>query len=293
MADSSGQADIRGIDINRVAKSFADEEIIFKRFILVSKASARELRWYKKTAGYLDSVDTTGITASQIDNTSFRSRPVVVEPSWTRQTSYVRKYFVESPLISDEDIKDTDIDILMTNVRDLVRAVARRVDTRIYNVLTESQSPSDINSAAAVGTGWDDATNGNPIEDILVAQKNIRSNGYDWRGGVIAMDSLAYQQLLTFLISTKGSSIPSFSSEKVVSAAVMNLLGMNVVVSENVVTDSVAVFAKTAVRWKSFMNLKSVVIPEPLIGTKIRVVEEGEAILEQPKAVSLITDTTT
>jgi len=137
MADSSGQAQIRGIDIDKLAKGFADEENQFKKICMVTATKAREIRWYQKTSGFLDSADTSGITASQIANTGERSLPVVVEQSWTRQTSYVRKYFVESPTISEEDIKDSDIDVLGTNVRDLVRAVARQVDARIYSVLVE------------------------------------------------------------------------------------------------------------------------------------------------------------
>ena len=113
---SSGEANIRGLDIDKLAKGFGDEQNQFKKVCTLSTTAAREIRWYKKTSGFLDSTDTTGITASQIANTAERALPVVVEQSWTRQTSYVRKYFVESPTISMEDIKDTDVDILATNV---------------------------------------------------------------------------------------------------------------------------------------------------------------------------------
>ena len=146
MADTSGMADLRGLDIDKLAKGFADEQNIFKKFCTVTNTSAREIRWYSKTAGFLDSTDTTAITASQIANAGFKSRPVVVEQSWTRNTSYVRKYFVESPTISEEDIRDCDIDILATNVRDLTRAVERQVDARIYTVLTTA---SGVQTGAA------------------------------------------------------------------------------------------------------------------------------------------------
>jgi len=294
MADASGQADIRGINVDKLAKGFADEENVFKKWVVVSKTSAREIRWYKKTSGFLDTPDTTGITASRIYNVGERALPYVVEQSWTRTTSYVKKFFVESPTISEEDIKDTDIDILATNVRDLVRAVARQVDSRIYNVITESQSPSDINTAAATGTGWDDTSSGNPIIDILTAKRNIRTNGYNPEGGVIAMDSLAHRDLMNYLITVKGSSIPQYSSEKVKTGVVMEILGLNVLVSENVVTDSVAVWVPNrSATWKQFMPLSSVVITDPGIGRKIRVWEEGECLLTDPKSVHLITDTTT
>src|SRR3990167_114249 len=148
--DSSGQAEIRGLFIDKVAKGFADEENQFKIICTVTSTSAREIRFYRKTAGFLDSTDTTGITASQIANVAPGARPVVVEQSWTRVTSYVRKYFVESPWLSEEDIKDSDIDILATNVRDLVRAVERQVDSRIYSVVSTDMALTTASTAA-----WD------------------------------------------------------------------------------------------------------------------------------------------
>lgn len=301
MADSSGQKDIRGIDIDKLAKGFAEEANIFKKFVTNSKTSAREIRWYQKTSGFLGSVTTTGITGDRIMGVAEKSLPSVVEQSWTRQTSYVKKFFVESPTISMEDIKDSDIDVLATNVHDLVRAVARKVDLRVYSVLTEAAAatptvpnPSSVNSAAAVGTGWDDGTNGNPVTDILVGKRNIRVQGYNPEGCILLMNPIEHQFLLSWLISTKGSSIPAFSSEKVRSGVVMELLGCNVVVSQNATTDYVVMWVPDrAATWKNFVPTTSVVIDEPGIGKKIRVWEEGECILTDPKAVHVITDTTT
>ena len=258
----------------------------------VSTTAAREIRWYQKTSGFLDSVDTTAITGSQIANTSFRSLPVVVEQSWTRQTSYVRKYFVESPLISEEDIKDTDIDILATNIRDLVRAVANQVDTRIFNVLSESLSPSNILTTAATADGWDDASTGNPILDIMVGNQKIRAQGYDAKEVVLYINSIEHKNLLNYLINVKGSSIPSFSSQKVMTGVVMEILGNQVIVSENATTDYALQFIPNrSCTWKQFMPITSAVITDTGIGRKIRVWEEGEALLTDPKSVHLITDT--
>lgn len=301
MADKSGEQDIRGINIDKLAKGFADEENVFKKFVTNTKTSAREIRWYQKTSGFLDSESTSGMTKSLISNVGERSRPTVVEQSWTRQTSYVKKYFVESPTISMEDIKDSDIDILATNVRDLVRAVARKVDLRIYSVLTEADAstptvpnPTNVNTAAAQGTGWDDGTNGSPVKDILVGKRKIRQASYNPEGAVILMNPIEHEFLMDWLISTKGSSIPQFSSEKIRSGVVMEILGCNVLVSENATTDYVVMWVPDrAATWKSFVPITSVVMDEPGIGKKIRVWEEGECILTDPKAVHVITDTTT
>ena len=296
MADGSGQQDIRGLDIDKLVKGFADKVFILKNFANVSSTKAREVRWYQKGVNFvslLDSVDSTGITASQILNTSDKSLPTVVEQKWTRKTSYVQKYFVESPMISMEDIKDVDVDILATNIRDLVRAVANQVDAQIYDVLTEGQSPTDILNTASTQNGWDDVVAGDPILDILNAQQLIMAQDYDISNGlVIMMNPIEHKHLLHYLISVKGSSIPQFSSEKVETGVLMTLLGASVVVSTTAKTDSVVVFIKgKSVTWKQFMPMTSVVMDEPGIGKKIRVWEEGVSLLTDPKSVHLITDT--
>jgi len=285
MADTSGMAEIRGINIDKLAKGFADEEIIMKKFCSVSPTSAREIRWYQKTAGFLDSTDTTGITASQIANTSFRSQPVVVEQSWTRQTSYVKKYFVESPLISDEDIRDCDIDILATNVRDLVRAVERQIDLSIYNVLTESDTPATIQTIA-ITDEWNDTANCVPISDLLTGKEYLVNYNYNAEGAVFMCRPDVARFLLNYLISVKGSSIPQFASDKMSNGVIMEVLGLKVVVSTVVTADKAVLFVpQRACTWKSFMDISSTVVDEPMIGKKIRVCEEGVAILSDPKAV--------
>ena len=292
MADSSGQAEIRGINIQKLVTGFADEASLLKGLVRKSPTEAREIRWYQKTAGFLDSTDTTAITDSRIANTASLALPTVVEQSWTRKTSYVRKYFVESPTISEEDIKDSDVDILATNIRDLVRAVANQVDIRIYNVITESLSPSDILTTASVADGWDDAVTGNPILDIMIGNRKIRAQSYDTNGIVLYINPIEHQNLLNYLINVKGSSIPSFSSQKVVTGQVMEILGNRVIVSQNATTDYALQFIpNTSAAWKSFMPLTSAVINDEGIGRKIRIWEEGEALLENPKSVHLITDT--
>ena len=289
MADTSGQADIRGLNIDKLAKGFADEDNVFKQFCTIATTEAREIRWYKKTSGFLDTPDTTGITASQIPNVAERALPRVVEQSWTRQSSFIRKYFVESPTISMEDIKDTDIDILATNVRDLVRAVARQVDKRIYDVLTTDNG----NTTAATAT-WDNGTqtNVNIVKDLLTCKKLIREDGYNPEGAFLLLTPKDHELMNTNLIFTKGANIPEWSSGQMANGVVSKILGLNVIVSTNVDADeAMVVVNKRAMTWKTFMPITSVVIDDPGIGKKIRVWEEGEAIMTDPNAACAITNT--
>lgn len=271
-----GQSDIRGIDIQKLAVGFADEENIFKQFLTVTPTSAREIRWYQKTAGFLDSTDTSGITASQVANTAQLALPVVIQQSWTRQTSYVREYFAESPWISDQDIKDSDPDVLATTVRDVVRGVENQVDIRIYGQLSGSFALSGV----AAGTGWGDATNGNPIQDLLSGSRLIRAQRYNVNDLVVIMSPLAYQNLMTYLITTKGSSIPAFSSELAKDGVLMRLLNNRIVVSANADNPTVIQFVpQRAATWKTFTPITTAIIDNPLIGRKIRAKEEGEILV--------------
>ena len=298
--DKAAEQDIRGLNIDKLAKGFGEILPTFKNLVQVSKTKARQIRWYRKglslatAQNALDTPTTQGVTKSLMTNTSFKSRPFAVEQSWERQTSHIKKFFVESPMISIEDIKDNDVDVLAGNVRELVKAVHFRVDQRIYDVLTEATvsgtpNPSNVNTTASVD-GWQATGTCNPILDLLNAKMELSDSGYDPEGAFCLMTPLEHRSLLNFLINTKGSSIPPFATEKVRSGVVMELLGLKIVVSSNATDDWVITFLKSAVTYKSFMPLTSVVMDEPGIGKKIRVWEEGEALLTDPRAVHILSD---
>ena len=298
--DGSAEADIRGINIDKLAKGFGTIASTFKQYVSVSKTKAREIRWYRKglslaTAGDpLDTPTTQAITKSMMANTSFKARPYVVEQKWERQTSYIKKYFVESPLISIEDIKDSDIDILAGNVRDLVHAVGFKVDRRIYDVITEATTsgtpnPTTVNFTAATD-GWSTTATCDPILDLLNAKMEITAAGYNPEGAVCLMNQAEAKSLLNYIISVKGSSIPGLATEKTKSGVITGILGLRIVSSPNATTDWVVTFVPgRAASWKSFMPITTAVINEPGIGKKIRIWEEGEAMLTDPLAVHILT----
>jgi len=229
-----------------------------------------------------------GVT-SLVANTSSKTLPVAIEPSYTRTTSYVKKYFAASPLISIEDIKDCDVDIWADMIKDIVRKVNYEVDARIYTVL----SGAGCGTAAAIDE-WDVDATCDPITDILLAIRSIKSNGYETTDLVMYINSIEYKNLLRWIINVKGSSIPNFSSNKVESGKLMELLGVKIVVSENATTDQAVIFVPNkAVIWKEFMPITSAVVDDPGIGKTVRVWCEGEAIRPNPYAVYKITNTAT
>ena len=69
------------------------------------------------------------------------------------------------------------------------------------------------------------------------------------------------------------------------------MLGWGVSVTTNVTEDyAYMILPGTSLAWRQFTPITAVKIVEPLIGTKIRVAEEGEALLEHPRSVTVIQD---
>jgi len=286
MADTAAQAEIRGIDIKKLVEGFADVDIVLKKYCRVVGCTAREIRWYSKTAGYLTSPVTTGITTDMIE-TSSKAMPVAIENSYTRTTSYVKKFFSSSPMLSIEDLKDSDPDIWGDIIQDAARAVNKKVDSRILTVL----DAAGCNTAAAAGNGWNVDADADPLYDFLLAIETIESYGYSSSDLVAYMNPAEKKWLLRWLITVKGSSIPGFSSSKVDGGDLMQFLGVRIVSDPNRPTDTVTIFSPAkAVVWRDFMSTTSAIIDEPGIGKTVRVWCEGEAIRPNPRAVYKLTD---
>ncbi len=286
MADTASEADIRGVNIVKLVEGFADVNIVLKNYCRVVKETNREIRWQSKTSGYLTSPTTTGVTTDMIE-TSFKAIPVTIENSYTRTTSYVRKWFATSPLITIEDLKDSQPDIWGDIIKDVVIAVNKKVDSRILTVL----DASGCQTGAAAGSGWNVDSDADPVIDFLTAIEAIEGEGYSSADLICYMNPAEKKYLLRWLITVKGSSIPSFSSEKAGSGELMSLLGVKIVSDPNRPTDTVTFFSPSkAVIWREFMPTTTAVIDEPGIGKYVRVWCEGEAIRPNPNAVYKLTD---
>lgn len=285
-----GESTIRGINVTKMLKGFAEENLIFKKMVTNSKSTAEEIRWYQKTAGFLDTTDSTGMTASRIPALGRLSKPETITADFTRNTSYARKFAFESEPIPIEDIKGSDVQVLQTHVRDVGRAIAKQVNDRIYNILTESQSPVNINSTASTAA-WDDGSV-NAIKDIMTGIRKIMTNNYV--PDTLLLSPIDYQNLVIYLVDTKGSSIPEFSSDAVKTGMVGRFLGLNVVVSNSVAADSACIAAmKQAVTYQEFMPMSSAIITDEGVSKTFRGWTIGEALLTDPKAVHLTTNTQT
>jgi len=292
MADTRGMQDIFGLDIDRLAKGFGKQMYTFLAECQVRTMKGDSVRWFSKTAGTL-----VACGASVTKNVSPGARPTTLEVSWSRTTSYKKKYFVEG-FLDEEDISDSEIDTLATTIRDLTEVIVRDRDEEIWDVMSEGQSPSAIQTFATTSVGGDqwDAPNyaGNPIADIMRAKRLIQNEGYNPEGATLLLDLVGYESLVNWLISGKGSSIPAFASEKIKTGVVMNLLGVNIKVSKNVTPDyALMIVPKRAVTYSESEGITAEVFRNSKVGRNIEVSCSGIAYRTDPLAIVLITDINT
>lgn len=285
MADTVGMADIRKQDLDSAVKGFALTEYIFANLVNNSRMTGDSIKWYQETATELSAISPGSVETSPL------AKFHTLEPSWTRNISYFKKWG-DTGLIAREDIKGSDIDVLGRTMLRLTRKVTQQVDSHIYNVMTESQSPSAIGTAAATAP-WDTTASCKPILDILKGLQNIAENNYKLDNIYVAMNPQSYTDFVNYLIAS-GSAFPSVAGEVLKNGVVgkIPILNTTVIVSNQVVADSVWVGdPKAACTLHTFEELQAQKEEVLGQGTKIAVWMSGVAVLTDPKASYLISNT--
>ena len=286
MADTSGQAEIRGIFLDKKARNYQNEESIFYKEVNVQKSPSREIRYYQRTSGYLTATSPASIVIAE------GTLPFVLETSWSRNPAYTKKYSLDSPMITVEDEKDSEVKVFMDNLEEITGAVVNERDGDIFDVATEDQTPVNINDVTSTAA-WDAASGQDPNEDVAEAVKLIREQT---KRKVINpklyVSAKGEKDLKVWLTSIKGSSWSELASKMVVDGVLTRFGGCSVVVSENVTADYALVgdLKKSTDYWE-FFSLTTAIITEPLIGRKIRVMTNGIATLTRPKFNALISNT--
>ena len=286
MADTSGQALIRGINLDKKARNYQNEESIFYKEVNVQKTSSREIRYYQRTSGYLTATSPASIVVAE------GSTPFVLETSWTRNTSYTKKYSLDSPMITVEDEKDSEVKVFMDNLEEITGAVVNKRDSDIWDIATENQSASNINSVTSTAA-WDAASGQDPNEDVSEAIQKIREQTK--RKVVnpkLYVSAKGEKDLKVWMTSIKGSSWSEIASKIIIDGVLTRFGGCTVVVSETVTPDYAMVAElKKSTEYFEFFSLTTAIITEKLVGRKIRIMTNGIAVLTRPKFNTLISNT--
>jgi hypothetical protein len=292
MVDSRGMQDIFGLDISKFVQGVEKFTYNFLEEFQKVKMKGDQKRFWTKNPVRIAAATSPSATK----NVSPGSRPMTQEVSWTVTNVFVKKYFVEG-FLDAEDISDAEIDTYGTTLQDLTERIVRDRDIDLYNIMSENQSPSAIQSFATTAVGGDqwDAANyaADIIKDFNRAIRLIQAAGFKDKIKAV-MDPIAYESMKNWLISGKGSSIPGFSSEKIKSGVVMELLNVSIKVSTEAVTDNV--LFTIGPRAQSYAEAEAITgntFIDAGVGRNIRVWTRGVGYRTNPQGNVLVTDINT
>ena len=280
MADSTGMADLRAENVDRIVKGFALRRYIGKQMCMIQSSSAEDEIYYQESAADLtakgESADVKGVP--RLAKFPFG------EVTWTKVTGRHLKHAIEG-ILSYEDIKNNNIPMIARTLLRIARAVVKSTDTDIMsNILSQAG-----NTVAANAT-WDNSviSDRDPIQDILDAKAQIEIDDYDPDApGMLLVNPLGKSHLLG---NPNIRNAGQFYSDAVTRDGVIgNLLGLKVA-SSNTVTDGGAqVVIGKPCNWKANFPLTTHMIDDPGIKKTIRAWERGQIQVVEPDAICSIT----
>jgi hypothetical protein len=288
LPNTTGQADLRDEHIDRIVKGFALQEYRLKDVVMVQGSSSWQESYFQENKDEL-----TGGSGSSIKGVPRLANFPYVEENWTKKTATMVKHAAEA-VISYEDERTNNVDVVSRTLLRIARAVAKSVDDDIWSVISENQSPSLINYVSiTAGYEWDSATTGNqnPIQDILNAKKELEIDNYDPdKNGYLLLSPKDYANLLG---NANVRNAGQFYTDSVTRNGVVGrLLGLTVIKSNSITNDyAMVVVGKECATYKQAVPLTTVSVKDPGIKRTIRCWEIGCTQLTNPEAVCLITNT--
>ena len=285
MADTLGQADIRGENIDKIVTGFALQSFKLKQVCMLQNSTNWKESFFQETASELTVTDSgTGFSVKGVPRLAGFPN---LNPSWTKASSYHIKHAGEAT-ISLEDVKTSEFDVMARTLLRVGRAIAFSVDNAIYDVITADAS---TNTVAAADT-WDSATvaNRDPVGDILTAIKLCSIDNYDvLENGYLLVAPLAFSNLMRNASVIKH---PTFVSGIMQNGRRGNLLGLTILESNSIDADEACVMkGQEAVTYKTAEALTTRTIEEPGIKWTIRAWEIGITMVKNPEAICIITNT--
>ena len=280
----TGELNLRKENIERAVRGFALQSYVFKNSLMVNKSTSWKETYYVETAA-----DLTGGTNDAVKGIPRLANFPYGEVVWNKRTKTMEKYGMEG-VVSWEDAKTSEIDVVARTLLRIGRAVAKAVDAEIYSQVSTNAGGT---VTIAAGEEWDSATiaNRDPIQNILDAIKTISIANYNpYQGGELWLNPKDFANLLgNANIRNAGQ---FYTSDVTKNGKVGRLLGLSVKVSNNVTADeAIVLVAKECGTWKEAHPLSVETIIDPGIKYTIRAWEVGVTQITNPDAICKISNT--
>lgn len=290
MVDTFSEADNRKQTWERDIKGFAKKRYVMKELVMQASNRAWNNSFYQKTATSL-----TGGAGSTVQGIPRGSDFPHLERGTTLKNAIILQHGGEG-VIYWQDILTSNIAVEAETISDVSDAVVYSVDNKIYNTLSENNTPVTINTVAiTAGYEWDSATvqNRDPTLDIAKCIAEITTDRYPLVSsglGFIAMNEATFTYFIT---NTKvlNSPLLKLAEGNTDNGFVGTFMRLSVHVSPVVTNDKVLVgMKKKCGTWSQTQPLTVDVIIDPQKKYTIRASEIGVCQLTDPEALCLLTN---
>src|SRR3990167_6235313 len=270
MADETpGEIELFRKNFDSAVKNIALNKVRIKPLLTVQKSNAAEEYFYQESIYNITSSNQiprgAEFTADQV--------------KYTHQVLRPRKMGMESRIDWEDSIVN-NVDIIQRTTLRIGNRIAFDVDTRCWNIISDSQSAVDINTFTA-SNNWNHATRANrlPHEDCARAKRLISdSNLQAYQADTILLEPLSLAYLITndYTLSSFDASSPALMK----TGNLGTFLGMNVIESP-IVTDDYGLVLEsgTGATYKEVAPMQTEVIRDPGIKLVLRGWEYGDAAL--------------
>lgn len=281
---TTGTADLRAENVSKVVTGFALQEYKFKQLCMVSSSNAWKDTYFQEMASELSG-------SALIKGIPRLAQFPYDEPQWTEHSSRHLKFGLEG-VISWEDKKTNDINVIARTLLRITRAVTKQVDDHIWDILTTTQAFTGSNLVTiAAGNEWDSLSDANqdPVADLLDAKRLIDEQNYDAdKNGFLLVNPKAYKNLLANANVRNAGQF--WTSDVTKNGRVGKIVGLTIIKSNSVTADVAAVvIAKECANFKQAQALTTYTRSDPGKDTLIRVFELGICQLTNPLAVCGLT----
>lgn len=281
----TGTADLRKEVVDKVIRDIAKPKYKFKQAVAISRTNAWKNTFFRGSIDILAGAsgnETRGIPRGA----NFPQAVTTLE----EVNAWVEKYGLED-FIHWEDILTNDVDIQKRTLFKLTQGVVKAVDDQIWDVLTESQTPVNIQSVTITGGQTWDSSSAAIIDNLMETKQLIGEQNYE-TGNLMAFISEKDHRSIVNYLAEKGAQFPSVGEAMANNGWAGKLAGIQLVISNSVTASyALVVVPKIVGTWRESISLRSDLKQEAFKGTRIRVVEMGVAQLTDPNAAVLISGT--
>ena len=286
MTDSEvGQQEIRAQFFDKMIKGIAPRLYKFKQAVSIESTSAWKNFFYRENTAIL-----TGADSNPIKGIPRGAEFPTANVDWERVQSVILKYGLEKT-ITWEDIISNEIDVQRRTMIKITEGVVKAVDDEIWDVLTESQAPSAIQSVT-ISSGFEWGTASAAIFDNIGACKRLLGVANYPTTGLMCFISPQGQQDIDNYIYEKGAQAPTVGAEALKNGSIGRINGVEFIVSNSVTASfALVVVPKRVATWKQLVGLSTDTVTRKFKDTTITAVEMGVTQLTDPLASVLIINT--